>query len=232
MNYPPDFPDAYQPPVDAAMAEAEGDLRIALQGVEGQKGRERVNELASTFVIACVRAFGRQACQAGAAGDWSGPDIRRGVDEYLRLVIVYTHRHFLPAWYPGMSPFDAPGFTKYVREAVHNSDEWQAHLMERATVARARPAADELPKSAPALAAERRTQVDEFLRDCNRVASLPREITKTDIWRSVGHKSPRQFQHWQAADDDATGADDVNFGRTLAMHPTEFVALLKSRTLL
>lgn len=56
-----------------------------------------------------------------------------------------------------------------------------------------------------------------------------RRIKRTDIWRAVGHSSPRQFQFWQAHDGKATAQDDQNFRRILAMKPTDFMALLKKK---
>jgi hypothetical protein len=78
--------------------------------------------------------------------------------------------------------------------------------------------AQENPPDRPAL-------IDAFILKCRKETSL--KATRTQIWRAVGHKTPRQFQYWQASDPKATAQDDQNFRRILAMEPTDFVELLK-----
>jgi hypothetical protein len=74
---------------------------------------------------------------------------------------------------------------------------------------------------------QRRAAVDVFIQKCRQETSL--NATRTHIWRAVGHRSPRQFQFWQASGPKATAQDDRNFRRILAMKSTEFVALLKTK---
>jgi hypothetical protein len=76
----------------------------------------------------------------------------------------------------------------------------------------------------------RRAQVDLFILKCHQEASL--KITRTHIWRAVGHRSARQFQYWQASEPKATAQDNQNFRRILAMSPTDFEALLKKMSLI
>jgi hypothetical protein len=80
--------------------------------------------------------------------------------------------------------------------------------------------------------ADRRRMVDAFLLQCNQEPSLSVKVIRKHIWHAVGHKNPRQFQYWQAGDDDTTAADTQNFSRVLAMHPAKFVALLRQKGLL
>jgi hypothetical protein len=77
----------------------------------------------------------------------------------------------------------------------------------------------------------RRELVNAFLARCNQVSTV--RIVRADIWRSVGHRHARQFEHWQAGNDrpagttrGATKQDNHNFLRILAMRPEEFVAQL------
>ena len=79
---------------------------------------------------------------------------------------------------------------------------------------------------------DRSALVYDFLQRCNQEPDLPEKIRKTHIWRSVEHGTGRQFQYWQKRDPAATGEDERNFGRTLAMEPGEFVALLRKKNLL
>lgn len=83
-------------------------------------------------------------------------------------------------------------------------------------------------------ASERRALVDSFLLTCRQ--EVPLNVTKTHIWRAAGHATARQFQHWQAGKDrppgtkhGATGEDDKNFRRILAMQPGDFVELLHKK---
>lgn len=79
---------------------------------------------------------------------------------------------------------------------------------------------------------DRRAAVEAFLRRGSHEPDLPVRLTKTHIWRAARHTTSRQFEHWQANDGKATGADDQNFGRIIAMPPTAFVALLRGMGLL
>ena len=82
--------------------------------------------------------------------------------------------------------------------------------------------------------ADRRTLVEAFLRKC--AQEIPLKVTRTHIWRAVGHTKPRQFQYWQSGQDrlpgttrGATEEDDRNFRRVLAMAPADFAELLKKK---
>ena len=79
---------------------------------------------------------------------------------------------------------------------------------------------------------DRSAKVDDFLVRCNQEPGLPERLYKKHIWASVGHKSPRQFQYWQAGDAAATAEDEKNFGRILAMSPSAFIAQLKRSNLI
>ena len=86
---------------------------------------------------------------------------------------------------------------------------------------------------------ERSKLVVAFLLACNREPHLATKIIKKHIWLSVGHKTPRQFQYWQAGKSrrpgqthGATEQDDQNFERILKMAPADFVALIKKQATL
>jgi hypothetical protein len=96
---------------------------------------------------------------------------------------------------------------------------------------------EELPSSHSDLniVRDRRQLVDKFLEACNGASDL--RITRTHIWRSVGHKAARQFEYWQAGKDclpgttrGATRQDDLNFRRVLATPPEAFVAKVVSES--
>ena len=74
--------------------------------------------------------------------------------------------------------------------------------------------------------------VDGFLYRCNLEPGLTEEIIREHIWRSIGHKKPRQFQYWQANDARATKADKRNFPRIVQLEPAEFVKLLRKKDLI
>lgn len=84
--------------------------------------------------------------------------------------------------------------------------------------------------SAPDCKALRRGQVEIFLEQCNKIST--KRIYKNHIWKSVGHKSARQFEYWQECSDKATAEDQRNFSRTLTAAPATFLAILKKQQLI
>jgi len=81
---------------------------------------------------------------------------------------------------------------------------------------------------------DRRALVDAFVLKCRQETLV--KVLKKHLWLAVGHKTPRQFQHWQAGVDRPPGSksargasrmDDQNFRRIVAMKPAEFVELLQ-----
>ncbi|MGI8989559.1 MAG: hypothetical protein ACR2I2_08245 [Bryobacteraceae bacterium] len=78
--------------------------------------------------------------------------------------------------------------------------------------------------------ADRRAAVDSFILRCKQETTL--KATRKHIWSAAGHKSPRQFQFWQASDPKATAQDDQNFRRITTMSPTDFEALLKKKRII
>lgn len=79
---------------------------------------------------------------------------------------------------------------------------------------------------------DRRAAVDAFIAAVNVFierceSEMPLRVERQHIWKAVGHRSPRQFQHWQALDPETTAQDEINFPRILKMSPADFVAHLK-----
>ena len=82
----------------------------------------------------------------------------------------------------------------------------------------------------PDCKARRMAEVAAFLGECNKHSKT--RIFKRHIWLSAGHRKGRQFEHWQACDDEATEADNRNFPRILRMNPQGFLALLRQKNLI
>ena len=76
----------------------------------------------------------------------------------------------------------------------------------------------------------RLTEIEKFLQRCMQETGA--KLTKSHIWKVVGHKRPRQFQYWQANDNKATKQDDINFKRILAMKPADFIKALEDMDLI
>lgn len=77
---------------------------------------------------------------------------------------------------------------------------------------------------------DRRATVDAFILKCKERLSL--KITRTHIWRAVGHEAARQFQYWQSSNPKVTAEDKKNFRRILEMNPIEFEALLRKKRII
>ena len=74
---------------------------------------------------------------------------------------------------------------------------------------------------------DRRAAVDAFLRACNQESNLETVLIRKHIWLAVKHANGRQFQYWQSCNPKATGQNDQDFRRILAMNPVDFVSLVK-----
>jgi hypothetical protein len=73
----------------------------------------------------------------------------------------------------------------------------------------------------------RRSEVDAFLEKCNRISRT--RIRRRHLWLSLGHTTPRQFEYWQACNEEKATAD---FGPTLRKEPQHFLDLLKEKRLI
>lgn len=70
----------------------------------------------------------------------------------------------------------------------------------------------------------RKTQVDDFIARCNK--ELRFKVQKKHIVAAAKHTTPRQFQHWQANDGQASSQDERIFAEVLALSPHDFHARL------
>lgn len=77
---------------------------------------------------------------------------------------------------------------------------------------------------------DRRVRIDQFLEACQKFSQA--RLTRKHLWRAAGHRSGRQFEYWQNGSEKATGEDNRNFERILAMSPKEFVIQLRRRKIL
>jgi hypothetical protein len=139
-------------------------------------------------------------------------------------------------------------YKKRVVKKIKESDTWRDYLTERSSLPVRGSDNVELSRTttlntSPAQNAarvngaletspERRTAIAEFLKRCNDLPDLPRKITRTDIRKSVKHRSSRQLEYWQAVDPKATREDDQNFRRILRMEPAQFIERLKNLQIL
>ena len=107
---------------------------------------------------------------------------------------------------------------------------WQAEALTQQNISSIGPSPASEKVDEADCRALRLAQVNAFLRACNERSK--KRIYKRHIWLAVGHTKGRQFEHWQACDDEATEADDRNFPRILGMKPEDFMALLEQKSLL
>ena len=127
---------------------------------------------------------GRQACEAGRAGTWTGEDIRREVDEFVQRAVLYAAHELLPAAVGGDT--DIPLWYE-VKEELRRSEEWTTHLQERTQVARGQFAPDDGPRISISLDSPegRKAAVDASIKEVLDETGL--KITRKDIWEKVGY---------------------------------------------
>lgn len=90
MDYPEDFPKDLQPPVDAAIADAELEVRrLAKKGMSW-------DGTVLVWVARIFFVFAEQACEAGRQGIWTGQTIRKRLDWYLYKLSTHAHQQYGP----------------------------------------------------------------------------------------------------------------------------------------
>ena len=239
LEYPAGFPQEFLRPVVAAQARAEREFREAVR----ELGARAVRPAAMDYMTTVTLVFAHQTREAVRAGTLPEAEMGWMVEEGLRQVAVHAYRDFdlrrqWSAW---------ESFYEFTQTHVRWSDGWLAHLDEAASVSERSPNAtgiegpsdesSEEPGTEARIEEEReesrdrRSQVDAFLEECNRVNDSPGEILRKHISLAGGHKTPRQFQRWQSSSDKAPAEDARNFGRLLSMNPPDFVELLKKKNL-
>ena len=129
MRYPPGFPRALHPPVDAALAKAEVAFRKGVDATERDDYRA-LQRLALAFMQSVVGTFGRQASEAVSRGVWTGEDLRRSVDVFEQESMVYVSALLDD---PTSTESDTP-FWSQIRKEFRQSEERLTHLDERVTV--------------------------------------------------------------------------------------------------
>ncbi len=89
------------------------------------------------------------------------------------------------------------------------------------------------------VSADRSARVRDFVSRCNQEPNLGQRIFENHIWKAIGHRQARQFQHWKkertrskGETHGATLEDNKNFERILASKPADFVALLRQMELI
>jgi len=132
MDYPHGFPAHLQPEVDAAFADADVEFLEAAGDPNSFGYRNRVEPLLGKYVSKCFFAFAKQARKAGSEGTWSGEQIRREVDEFLRRLII----HVIYARHP--STFNASdSHRSEIAKWIKQSNEWKEHQRKLARIAKA-----------------------------------------------------------------------------------------------
>ncbi len=215
MKYPPGFPEDLHPPVDQALAEAELRFRAGAKNTPDDDDNA-FQGLALEFMKTTVAAFGRQACEAGRAGTWTGEDIRREVDEFVQRAVLYAAHELLPAAVGGDT--DIPLWYE-VKEELRRSEEWTTHLQERTQVARGQFAPDDRPRTSISLDSQegRKAAVDAYIQEVLDETGL--KITRKDIWEKVGYADASEFERWQRCDKRASRTAHERFTAVLREKP-------------
>ena len=215
MQYSPGFPEDLQPPVDQAFAEAELRFRA------GAKNRPDDTDnafqgLVLEFMTTTVAAFGRQACEAGRTGRWTGEEIRRHVDEFIQQATLYVAHELLPVAVGRDT--DIPLWYE-VTKALRQSEEWTTHLQERAQVAGGQFASTDQSKTFVSLDSPegRRAAVDDYIREV--LDKTGETITRSDIWKERRYTNATEFERWQRCDPKASKTAHERFSSLLKEKP-------------
>ena len=215
MEYPQGFPREFQGPVDAALAQAERTFQATAKDLPTSNHRA-LEDLAVAFIHTTVVAFGRQACECGRAGKWTGETIRWGVDEFLRLVSLYATYSLLTS---SMRPRDAERLARRAGEELRRSDAWAEHLQDREAVATVASAHQATPTTAAKFdtAENRRHAVDAYIAEV--LEKTGRTITRAELSRRAGYCGLSQFYRWQRCDKKRSKAADEKFADLLRRKP-------------
>src|SRR5260370_475195 len=88
MDYPTGFPHHLEPPVDAALHEAEEEFLKAKKSSSADRDAER---LIRPYIYNVFLAFAFQACRAIEEGTWNHEKVRRVLDDWLGKLIHYVY---------------------------------------------------------------------------------------------------------------------------------------------
>ena len=139
LKFPPCVPEASRPPVVAAQATAEGELRKALQqkpihhfrGGHSSVDRSYCREHCASYVSTVVFVLAHEVCQAARARALSVDEITSCIEEFIHKLTVAAYYDFklTDAW----SRWES--FRDEMEPAILESGGWREHLRERAAVA-------------------------------------------------------------------------------------------------
>jgi hypothetical protein len=118
MDYPAGFPKHLQPPVDAAIHDAELD-RLKLRTKP-----ELWQGVVYLWVKKIFFAFAEQVCQAGMEDIWTGEQMRKELDEYLPKLALRAYYENSPP-HTGDFPYMKAGSREIVNK-IKTSSEWES----------------------------------------------------------------------------------------------------------
>jgi hypothetical protein len=229
MNLP-ELPSKFQDRFEVAKAKAELQYtnRAALFSHNPHFAESPIHNL--KLIQDVLFAYCTEARNAGRGGNWTAARVRRATEAALPLICdsYYSREH------ANCSDAEVARFRVAFRRTVNDDPQWKQHLSELAalaekpTKAKDAPSA-KAPRPATKRGTERRSMVDAFLLRCNEEPHLGVKLIRKHIRLAIGHKTPRQFQYWQARSAKSTPEDDRNFRRILAMKPAGFVAVLRKK---
>ena len=145
MEYPQGFPTHLQPPIEAAIAEADIEfvkakkrLRLSCFGND-----HAVDKLIMKFVKKVFVAFAGQARQAVAEGLWTGERVRSALDDFLNKLVVESYHRKNTHSGPLLELLESDA-TRRMEQEVRESSEWVEHQEALAALARAQAATGSL----------------------------------------------------------------------------------------
>src|SRR6266446_5189873 len=89
MEYPKDFPKHLQPPIDAAIAEAEIRISRAKQGTAYHPSQ--LDALMKEYIEHVFFVFASQVCRGGEEGIWNGERIRAVIEQCRRDLTSHVY---------------------------------------------------------------------------------------------------------------------------------------------
>ena len=122
MDYLSGFPKHLQPAVDAAIHNAEIELINARKAARGEFWGPTERRAILKWVKSIFFVFADQACQAGREDIWSGPSLRRVLDDYLYKVAL-TAEYKSPSS-AGAGDHYQKSLASSTTAKIKESDEW------------------------------------------------------------------------------------------------------------
>ncbi|MBI4464859.1 MAG: hypothetical protein HY647_09170, partial [Acidobacteria bacterium] len=150
MEYPQSFPTHLQPPIEAAIAEADIEFVKAKKRLRSRcYGNEyAVGRLILKFVKKVFFALAGQARQAVAEGLWTGERIRSALDDFLHKLIVEAYHQKNTQDGPLLEILESDA-TRRMEQEVKESNEWVEHQEQLVAIAKARATPNSIHRSIP-----------------------------------------------------------------------------------